>query len=89
MVDVLENSITTLTDAILYSLISIEMREGFMVNFLRPYLLWQAPHFCHEFYNFVSSSYDIPDYDRFVRFTIQPRTEYPRTIPPLRREDVI
>lgn len=67
-------NISSVTTMIIRSLISYEIREGFMVNILRPFLHCRALHFCHEFYNFANSPYNMSDYDRFVQFSLQSRS---------------
>jgi len=76
------------TNLILRTLTSYDIREGFMINILRPYLHWRTLHFCHEFYNFAHSPYDMADYDRNVQFSFESSTEFSLDLPPLLGENV-
>jgi len=71
------------------TLTAYEIREGFMINSLRPFLNWRALHFCHELYNFANSPYDIVGYDRHVQFSLRSRTPHSLDIHPELRENVI
>jgi len=83
-----DNNITTVTHLIMRTLTAYEIREGFMINTLRPFLQWRALHFCHELYNFANSPYDIVGYDRNVQFTLHSRTTPPPDLLPELRENV-
>ncbi|XP_027837429.1 E3 ubiquitin-protein ligase Topors isoform X1 [Aphis gossypii] len=75
--DMSDNNVCIVTHLIMRSLTAYEIREGFMVNILRPFLHWRASHFCHELYNFANSPYDIVGYDRNVQFSLRTRTSPP------------
>ncbi len=72
-------NVIAVANMILQTVTSFDIREGFIVNSLIPLLHERTYHFCHEFYNFASSPYDMDDYDRNVRFTFEFETA-----PPLR-----
>jgi len=66
-----ESDDANITNLIMRSLTTYEIRETFMFNSLRPYLDNRTEHFCHELYNFANSPYDIIGYDRHVQFTFR------------------
>lgn len=70
------------------SVTAYEIRDGFMINTLRPFLNLRASHFCHELYNFANSPYDIVGYDRNVQFSHRSRTTPPPYRPHEIRENV-
>uniref|UniRef100_A0A2S2NC52 RING-type E3 ubiquitin transferase n=1 Tax=Schizaphis graminum TaxID=13262 RepID=A0A2S2NC52_SCHGA len=72
-VPLLESDDVSVTNLIMRSLTSYEIRELHMINILRPFLFRQAPHFCHELYNFANSPYDIVGYDRNVQYIFRNR----------------
>lgn len=87
-VNIRDNNVAVVTRLIMRSLTAYEIREGFMINTLRPFLHWRALHFCHELHNFASSPYDLVGYDRNVQFSPQSRTTLPPDLPPELRENV-
>jgi len=62
-----------ITNLVMQSVTSYEIRDSVMAGMLRPYLGDYTIHFCHELYNYANSPYDIIGYDRNVRYsTIRP-----------------
>lgn len=88
-INVRDNNVTTVTQLIMRTLTAYEIREGFMINSLRPFLSWRALHFCHELHNFANSPYDIVGYDRHVQFSLRSRTSHPLDIHPELSENAL
>lgn len=58
----------TMTNLIVRSLVTYDIRQLHLVDAIRTFLGACALHFCSELYNFANSPYDISDYDRNVRY---------------------
>lgn len=69
------------TNLIMRSVSSYEIRDTVMTTLLQPYLGDHTVHFCHELFNYANSPYDLIGYDRNVRYSL--RMAYPTFFRPL------
>lgn len=57
-----------LTNMVMRSILSCDIRDMQMITMLHPYIADYADHFIHELYNYANSPYDLIGYDRNVRY---------------------